>query len=188
MDKKYFRNETRKRLAILSKEEFNKQCQLIHKRLYQSKEWLQSKCVAITISKSLEIDTISVIEQAWMEGKRVAVPKCNPQDKTMTFRFLTDFGQLEKVYNDLNEPIEDVTEAALKDELDLIIVPGIAYDRLGYRIGFGGGYYDRFLQNYNGATVSLLLQEQLYDHLPYESFDQPVQKLILPNGVFSIYD
>ena len=106
----------------------------------------------------------------------------------MTFRFLTDFGQLEKVYNDLHEPIEDETEVALKNELDLIIVPGIAYDRLGYRIGFGGGYYDRFLQNYNGTTISLLLQEQLYDQLPHESFDQPVQRLILPNGVFSIYD
>ena len=188
MDKKNFRNETRKKLAILSKEDFNKQCQYIHKRLYQSKEWIQSKCIAITISNELEIDTIPVIKQAWIEGKRVAVPKCHPKDKTMTFRFLTDFGQLEKVYNDLHEPIEDETEVALKDELDLLIVPGIAYDRLGYRIGFGGGYYDRFLQNYNGITVSLLLQEQLYDQLPHESFDQPVQKLILPNGVFSIYD
>lgn len=188
MDKKKFRNETRKKLAILSKEEFDKRCQLIYNRLYQSEEWIQSDCIAITISKDLEISTIPIIEQAWIEGKRVAVPKCHPHDKTMTFRFLFDFSQLEKVYNDLQEPIEAITEVALKEELDLIIVPGIAYDRLGYRIGFGGGYYDRFLQNYSGKTISLLFEEQFYNQLPYESFDLPVQKLILPNGEFSIYD
>lgn len=188
MDKKKFRNETRKKLAILSKEEFDKRCQLIYNRLYQSEEWIQSDCIAITISKDLEISTIPIIKQAWIEGKRVAVPKCHPHDKTMTFRFLFDFSQLEKVYNDLQEPIEAITEVALKEELDLIIVPGIAYDRLGYRIGFGGGYYDRFLQNYGGKTISLLFEEQFYNQLPYESFDLPVQKLILPNGEFSIYD
>lgn len=188
MDKKTIRNETRKKLAGLTAEQFHQQCAMIHNRLYQSEEWLQSDCIAITISTKYEIDTIPIIERAWNEGKKVAVPKCNPQDKTMVFRYLQHFDQLEKVYNDLQEPRELMTEIALNSELDLIIVPGVAFAPNGYRIGFGGGYYDRFLQHYNGLTISLLLPEQLYENIPYEPFDRPVQKLIFPNGVMHIDD
>ncbi|MBD3107653.1 5-formyltetrahydrofolate cyclo-ligase [Bacillus sp. AGMB 02131] len=188
MNKKKIRNETREKIISIPEEQFRQQCQFIHKRLFQSVEWLNSDCIAITISTKYEIDTVPIIEQAWAEGKKVAVPKCNPKDRKMTFRYLEHFNQLEKVYNDLQEPVEAFTRTAVMEELDLMIVPGIAFAPNGYRIGFGGGYYDRFLENYRGSTVSLLLPEQLYENIPYEPFDQPVQKLILPNGEMSIDD
>jgi len=188
MNKKQVRNEVRGKLAVLTEREFDKQCLLIRQRLFETKEWLQARSIAITISKELEVDTLPIIEQAWVEGKKVAVPKCHPIDRSMSFHYFTHYNQLETVYNNLQEPIEEETEVAFKNEFDIIIVPGVAYDRRGYRIGFGGGYYDRYLQHFDGVTVSLLLDEQLYEKIPNEPFDQPVQNLILPSGVIAIYD
>lgn len=76
------------------------------------------------------------------------------------------------------EPKEHETDAVSKEEIDLVIVPGLLYNRAGYRVGFGGGYYDRFLKDYRGYTISLAFSFQLIDHLPHEEYDIPVGKMI----------
>ncbi|WP_019242565.1 MULTISPECIES: 5-formyltetrahydrofolate cyclo-ligase [Bacillus] len=183
MDKKQLRDEVRNRLKQIPKQQFKQQCQAISHRLFKTEEWVNAQTVAITISNELEIDTTSIIEQAWLEGKKVAVPKCKSSDKTMTFRYIESFEQLETVYYQLQEPIVEQTEEALQSPFDVMIVPGVVYDKSGYRIGFGGGYYDRYLENYKGLTISLLLEEQLYQNIPHNQLDVPVCLLILPNGV-----
>ena len=79
----------------------------------------------------------------------------------MDFRILDCFDQLESVYFGLLEPIESKTKKVEPKEIDLMIVPGLGFDKDGFRLGVGGGYYDRFLQNYNGNTLSLAFQEQM---------------------------
>ena len=77
----------------------------------------------------------------------------------------------------LREPAQDLV-AISKGDIDLIIVPGLAYCESGFRVGFGGGYYDRFLTDYEGDTISLVLNEQKINSFKVDSFDIPINHLI----------
>lgn len=184
MDKKEIRAMVRKELASIPQTEFEQACEQIAERLFQTEEWERAYSIAITIANEREVHTKHIIEKAWKEGKKVAVPKCRPSDRSMVFRMITDFNQLESVYCGLLEPKTDATEAA--GDFDMMIVPGVAFDLDGYRIGYGGGYYDRYLQGFEGPTISLLLAEQLISAIPRDEYDIPVNILILPNGVYRI--
>lgn len=96
----------------------------------------------------------------------------------MIFRQITNFDQLETVYMSLREPIPALTVETEANEIDLLFVPGVAYTRRGERIGYGGGYYDRYLLQYEGKTLSLAFDFQIVSYIPIESFDQNVQKII----------
>jgi 5-formyltetrahydrofolate cyclo-ligase len=78
----------------------------------------------------------------------------------------------------LFEPITDETLSVKKNEIDLQIVPGLVFSDEGYRIGFGGGYYDRYMSDYNGATLSLAFVTQTSHKIPVEGHDIPVSKII----------
>src|SRR5699024_7389164 len=108
--------------------------------------------------------------------------KCFPKEKRLVFYKFTSYDELEIVYYNLKEPRPLKTNEMDKDHIDLIIVPGLVYDQEGYRIGFGGGYYDRFLANYANETVSLAGQIQMVTNVPSESFDIPVNHIITENG------
>ena len=183
LNKKTIRETIIAQLKEMPPEEFQLQCQLLAQQLFSTKEWLDAKSIGITIASSHEISTIPIIQQAWREGKKVAVPKCIPSEKKMIFYYIQHLNQLESSYYDLLEPIVSKTTEAKSEELDYMIVPGVAFDERGYRIGYGGGYYDRYLQTYTGATVSLLLPNQLFKQLPNDEYDIPVDALILPDGM-----
>ena len=125
-----------------------------------------------------EVNTYPIIEKAWEEGKKVVVPKCNKGTRTMSFRQINNFDRLETVYMNLREPIPGLTEEVNMDEIDLQIVPGVAYTERGERIGYGGGYYDRYLVHYKGKTLSLAYDFQMVKHIPVEPFDKNIEKLL----------
>jgi 5-formyltetrahydrofolate cyclo-ligase len=155
----------------------------IHKKLFSLPEWKNAQTIAVTISTGREVDTTRIIEKAWQENKRVVVPKCYPKMKTMEFRFITSFDQLERVYFGLLEPKVEETEKAHPDQIELMIVPGIVYDRRGYRIGYGGGYFDRYLTHYKNQTLSLAFSAQIVDTVPTEAHDIAVSALITEEEV-----
>lgn len=177
-DKEAIRKRMKEKLSALSKPMYEHLSYLIAQRLFQDSDWNQADTIGITISKPPEVDTFQIIRKAWEEGKKVVIPKCHPSTKTMTFRSLSAFSQLESVYYGLYEPIESLTEQVLPEEINLLIVPGIAFSKEGYRIGFGGGYYDRYLQQYKGNTLSLAFHMQIFDTLPFEKHDIPIEKII----------
>ncbi|MES5864845.1 5-formyltetrahydrofolate cyclo-ligase [Bacillus wiedmannii] len=150
--------------------------------LYAQKEWAEAKTIGITLSMENEVNTYAIIEKAWEEGKKVVVPKCNKGTRTMSFRQISNFDQLEIVYMNLREPIPARTEEVNADDIDLQIVPGVAYTERGERIGYGGGYYDRYLVHYKGKTLSLAYSFQIVEHIPVEPFDKNVEKIITEKG------
>lgn len=185
-DKRLLRNKIKGKLEEISRPEYEHYSYNIAKALYRDIFWQESHIVGITISNKPEVDTYQIIRKAWEEDKKIVVPKCLPKEKKMAFRTLTAFNQLESVYSGLLEPIVNMTEEIAAEEIDLLIVPGLAFSRLGYRLGFGGGYYDRFLMDYHGKTLSLAFQGQIVETVPVERHDLPVAKIITEEEIILI--
>ncbi|WP_067730423.1 5-formyltetrahydrofolate cyclo-ligase [Oceanobacillus damuensis] len=155
-------------------------------RLITSALWSRAETIGITMSQGFEWSTKPIIEAGWGQNKRMCVPKCYPRQKELVFYELESFDQLEVVYYDLLEPKPDISKQTETNSIDLLIVPGLLFDRNGYRIGFGGGYYDRFLTNYKNITASMCSSIQLMDQIPVEEFDIPVDFLINENEILSL--
>jgi 5-formyltetrahydrofolate cyclo-ligase len=185
-EKKQLRRQLKEELSALSLPLYEHWSFQIAQQLYKDEFWEKAATVAITISRFPEVDTWQIIRKAWEQGKRIVIPKCEAKSRTMDFRELTVFSQLESVYFGLLEPIVSETSSVPAEEIDLVIVPGAAYARSGYRLGFGGGYYDRFLANYHGNTLSLAFEKQLINSLPIERHDIPVRKIISNKEVIKI--
>lgn len=183
-DKKLLRKQMLDRMKELSKPEYEQLSYQIACRFYNSPLWRQAKTIGITVSKAPEADTWQIIRRAWEEGKRVAVPKCIPESKQIVFRELTSFMDLESVFYGLWEPNPEKTDEIFSEEIDTLVVPGLAYMKNGFRLGFGGGYYDRFLEHYKGRTVSLAFEMQFITGFPVEAHDRPVEMIITDQQVW----
>lgn len=154
----------------------------ILQNLLSSSLWKDARTIGVTVSQGFEWNTRPIIESGWKQGKTICVPKCVPKEKKLIFYELEDFGQLEKSYYNLLEPETEKTTKVEKPQIDLLIVPGLVFDKNGYRVGFGGGYYDRFLMDFPNKTVSLAHSGQIRGDLPVDSHDIPVQHLITETG------
>lgn len=155
----------------------------ITKRFLASTEYKRATTIGITISRQPEVNTRLIIEAAWSAGKKVVVPKCNSIDRSMDFRTINAYDDLEVVYMDLLEPIIDKTNSVRKLEIDIQVVPGVAFNEEGYRIGYGGGYYDRYMEDFEGKSVSLTFEQQVGFDIPVESHDLPVELIFTPERV-----
>jgi 5-formyltetrahydrofolate cyclo-ligase len=188
MDKKQLRQEMKERLSLLKKPQYEDKSYRIAQTLFRDSDWKNADTIGITISNPPEVDTYQIIRKAWELGKTVVVPKCNSSEKQLGFRKLDRFSQLESVFFGLYEPNELLTNEVHADKIDLLIVPGLAFNKKGYRLGFGGGYYDRFLMNYHGVKISLAFDSQIVSSLPIEAHDLPVTKIITDDEVIVTYD
>lgn len=153
--------------------------------LFSSDLWEKSKIIGIYISFETEWDTRNIIEEAFKEGKKVAIPKTIPEVRRLDFYQIRDLSQVEKVKSGqilIEEPIIKESTYLDKNKIDLLIVPGLVFSKDGYRIGFGGGYYDRFLVDFANQSLSLLSEKQLKDSIPINEYDMPVNHLITENG------
>lgn len=182
LDKSLLRESVLAKLKSFTEEEKSTYEKKISDQLVQSSFWKKAETIGMTVSHGIEWDTTPLIQKAWEQGKQVVVPKCEPSHKQMTFYKLTDFDQLEIVYFNLREPKPSETKRVDKNTIDLLIVPGVVFNKQGYRIGFGGGYYDRFLTDFKHHTISVLHPCQLERHLPIEEHDIAVQHLLTHEG------
>ena len=183
MKKSIFRNEMIKQLKSMEIQVYKQRSLDIKKNLLNSLEFRNASIIGITISRFPEVNTRPIIEAAWKLGKKVVVPKCENQTREMDFRIINAYDNLETVYLDLQEPIIAETKSVKKDEVDLQIVPGVVYSNDGFRIGFGGGYYDRYLMDFKGNVISLAFEKQTGQIIPFEAHDIPVQKIFTENGI-----
>lgn len=184
MDKKDIRKQVIERLSKITTNERIQIEKQMHELLFSSDMWKKARTIGVTIHQAgVEWDTEVIIKQAWKEGKIVAVPKCIHKDRSMQFYDFRSFDELEVVYFNLKEPIPREDRLINKHAIDLLIVPGVVFDREGFRIGFGGGYYDRFLVDYRHVTVSLASTVQLIEEVPKETHDIAVQLLITEEGI-----
>lgn len=150
-------------------------------QLLQLPSWQEATVIATTLSQPFELATTGIIAAAWAAGKQVVVPQTLPK-RQMQMRELTATTQLVRTKFGVVEPITGaIVPPAM---IDLIVVPGVAFTKTGARLGFGGGYYDRYLATYQGATVALALpwQVQPQDAWPTEKFDVNIQTVLTTEG------
>ena len=135
----------------------------------------EAKIIATYLSFPHEFQTQELIEQALKDGKKVLIPKTYPKGR-MDF-VVYNPQQLVKTSFGLLEPQGEL-EVAAASQIDLIHVPGLAFTTEGYRIGYGGGYYDRYLEHFSGHTLSTVYPCQIQDFSP-ENHDIPVQEVLI---------
>ena len=182
MEKSLHRKTIIAELKAMHKQEYDRKSQSICHNLMQDPAFQQARTIGLTVSAFPEVATAGLIRKCWEAGKQVVVPKCEPVTRAMAFYAIESFDQLETVYMKLQEPKVEETVLIPKEEIDLLIVPGVVFSRDGYRIGFGGGYYDRYLVDYKGATRSLAFELQLADSILVEMYDLPVQGIYTESG------
>lgn len=183
VNKKNLRESMLKELAQLNDSERIATSKQLHEMLFQSKFWKNAETVGIYLSFGNEWDTRSIVAEAFKLGKKIAIPKTDPKTKTMDFYEITEEWQVRKGHFGILEPIVEEARFVDKDEIDLLVVPGLIFSKDGYRIGYGGGYYDRFLIDFIHPTVSLVSKTQLRETLPINHYDLPVNYLITENGI-----
>ena len=152
--------------------------QALTERLLQHPFYQEAKVIASYLSFPHEFQTQELIDQALRDGKKVLIPKTYPKGR-MDF-VVYNPQQLVKTSFGLLEPQGDL-EVVDASQIDLIHVPGLAFTTEGYRIGYGGGYYDRYLEHFPGHTLSTIYPCQIQDFIP-ENHDIPVQEVLIDEG------
>ena len=149
----------------------------IASRFLSTWEYMSAKTVLIYVSRPDEVDTRRIIYSAFANGKKVAVPKCEEKG-IMSFYLISSMDDLYEGYNKILEPDTSKCTRLANFENSICVVPGLTFDPQGYRLGFGGGYYDRFLENYKGVSAGLCYGSFVKWNLPAEDHDLPVDLLI----------
>ena len=176
MDKKALRREIGAKKRALTPQQIEHRSAVLAERLYATPQYREAVSLYAYLSFNQEVRTNPIIQRAWADGKRVAVPKVVGDE--MVFIWIDSFDNLapQGAFN-IMEPIENGPVA--DDERALILMPGLAFDPEGHRVGYGGGYYDRFLEKEpDHPLVALCYDFQLYDRLEVEAHDVPVDVVI----------
>ena len=175
MDKKELRRSIRERKRAMTEAEIESRSQKLGELFIASQAYRDAKTIYGYLPYNQEVRTVPMLEQALRDGKTVAVPKCYGDE--MKFIVMTDLSQVEKGYAGIPEPIADGPVA--DDETALVLMPGLAFDPQGHRIGYGGGFYDKFLSREpEHPTLALCYAFQLLPHLETEEHDIPVDTVL----------
>lgn len=171
MNKQELRKQIRAQKRAMTEAEITAKSQQLGILFARSEAYKQAKSIYGYMPYNQEVRTVPMLEQALRDGKKVAIPKCYGDE--MRFIWMDDLSQVEKGYANIPEPLADGPVA--DDETALVLMPGLAFDPQGHRIGYGGGFYDRFLAaEPNHPTLALCYDFQMLPHLETEEFDIPV--------------
>ena len=175
MDKQALRKEIRDKKRAMTEAEIVAASQRLAELFVASEAYRQAKTIYGYLPYNQEVRTVPMLQHALADGKRVAVPKCYGDE--MRFIYLEDLSQVEKGYCGIPEPVAD--EPIAEDETALVLMPGLAFDPQGHRMGYGGGFYDKFLEKEpNHPTIALCYEFQMLEHLETEAHDIPVDTVL----------
>jgi len=175
MNKQELRSLIRQQKRQMPEAEIAEKSRVLADRFLATEAYRNAKTLYGYMSYNQEVRTLPILQQALRDGKHVAIPKCYGSE--MRFIFINDLSQTAKSSCGIPEPIADGPVAG--DETALVLMPGLAFDLQGRRIGYGGGFYDRFLAlEPNHPTVALCYDFQVLDHLETEESDIPVDLVL----------
>ena len=175
--KNQIRSLCKKYRTQLSAEQKNKLDKILQENFIKSDYYKKADLLLCYMSKDIEVSTSLIINDALKSGKRLALPRCK-DGNTMDFYAVGDLSCLKAGSYGLSEPDPALCGKVTDFSGSLCLVPGLAFDREGYRLGFGKGYYDRFLADSGILTLSLCYTKCMYSALPRGYYDKPVNIVI----------
>lgn len=180
MNKKSLRHQVLDERSKLGKNMHKKYSNIILNTILNSLYYKNAKTIMTFISFMDEVDTHEFIKKSIEDGKNIVVPITIPETKDLKLSLVKDFKELEPGYYNILTPKEGFIRYTDPKLVDLIIVPGVVFDRDGYRVGYGGGYYDRFLSKIDKSVpkIAIAFDLQIIDKVPREYYDIPVDYII----------
>ena len=172
------RKQVLQEMKALSQKQKQAMDRVLTERFLNHPFYQEAKAIATYLSFTHEFQTQELIDQALKDGKKVLIPKTYPKGRMEFVVYHPQ--QLVKTSFGLLEPQGDL-EVVDPSQIDLIHVPGLAFTREGYRIGYGGGYYDRYLEHFAGQTMSTIYPCQIQE-FNSENHDIPVQEVLIDEG------
>ena len=149
------------------------------------REFVEADIILLYFPVKNELSVLPLIDTAKKLNIKIAFPVCEKATKTLIFKEIESIDDLKSADFGLLEPCDTCKEAHLTQS-SLCIVPALAFSHDGYRIGYGGGYYDRFLEDFPGVSIGVAYRELTLESLPHEPHDKKVYILVNEGGVLRI--
>ncbi len=184
--KKELRKKVQELRDALPPEKRRELSRRIAENLWSVPEFAEAKTVLFFISFRSEVDTLPMIRRALQEGKRACVPCTNADDKSMVASQLLDLENDLRLGNyDILEPKHECLRPVPPEEIDVVLMPGVAFDLTGGRLGYGGGYYDRFLERCSPRCrlIAVAFELQIVERVPCADHDRHVHMIVTEERV-----
>lgn len=154
----------------------------------KSKLYKDCQSLFIYSATGSEVCIDHILKKALYDGKKVAFPVCTDRDGNMDFYFISDTKQLKSGMYGIKEPDINICEPAFCGADSVCLVPGLCFDLKGGRLGYGKGYYDRFLEKFSGIAVGICFEECLSDEITLGNHDKKVNYLITDKRIYIFSD
>ncbi len=155
-------------------------------RLFSLASFRFAETVLLYFPIKCEPDALRIMDRIISAGKKVALPKCYPETFFMQYKYISSVSELCEGAYGIMEPDENAQNYEPSEfKNDICIVPAVCFDKHGYRIGYGKGYYDRFLSNFGGTSIGFTMSTLLFEELPKGKYDRSVDLIITEKGVIS---
>lgn len=175
------RHRIKEKIKAYSELEKSQKSDIIKNKLFNEGVFKKANIVMFYVSLKDEVNTLTMIDEAVETGKRVCVPVIIKEDKRLIAGEIKDRKKdLEKQHFGIYQPKAGKVKEVPLEDIDLVVVPGVAFDTENMRLGRGHGYYDRFLCSLSASTrtIGLAFDFQVVENLPKDSHDIPVWKTI----------
>ena len=184
--KKEYRKKGKQVRAALSAEERAEKSREIERRLFQWDAFKIAENASVFMSFRDEVDTHHLIDMMRVTGKRVYVPIVDKENNDLLLSLFHGYDELEESDFGIMEPRINPSRIKEVDVLDFVLVPGLRFSKDGYRIGFGGGYYDRLLSKLGPDVprVGICFEEQVVDFVPAEEYDEILDAVVTDQNIY----
>ncbi|MDR0889289.1 MAG: 5-formyltetrahydrofolate cyclo-ligase [Oscillospiraceae bacterium] len=175
MDKTTLRKAISAQKRAMTQAQIQEASAFLAAQLFAHPLYKQARAIYGYLSYNQEVQTVPILRRAMADGKRVALPKIFCEE--MRFIWMDDLWRVREGYKGVPEPMDDAPIA--DDDAALVLLPGLAFDAKGGRLGYGGGFYDRFLANRAHPTIALCYDFQLLQDIPREPHDICIDALLV---------
>ena len=177
-EKQQLRQNVSLLLKAFSSEEKALKSEFIHAQILSWEKLNRFETIGLYAATPLEVGTFSLFQTLHQRNKKIAFPRVNQTTQTLDFYWVDDWNHLERGEWKVLEPSPTSSQCAGLEKIDLLLVPGVAFDRVGGRLGRGKGFYDRVLKEFRGESLGVAFEAQLFDSIPQDQHDQPVRGLV----------
>jgi len=185
LEKRELRSRELTMRNALSDEEVERMSHSIAKRLEDFPTYTSAELIMVYMDYKKEVMTTPLVEKALEKGKRIVLPLTIPDEHRLSLIEIKDLkSDIMAGFKGIREPVYDINRSVAAQELDLVVVPGVIFDARGYRIGYGGGYYDRLLKDVNACKVGLAFEMQIHP-VAEESHDVKMDYVITEKRIIN---